>query len=63
MGKSFAGSTETYSELCRKSKMEVFAEIIDGSKVLTVAKSSISDVWQDSKSAKNLSFELLLMYF
>ena len=41
---------EAYSELCQTSKMEVFTKIVNGFSFLTIfAKSSISDLWQNSE--------------
>ena len=40
-------NTETYSEPCHKSKMESFAKIVNGLKVLAIfAKRFILDIWQ-----------------
>ena len=43
---------EAYSEPCRKSKLKLFTEIVNGLQPLTiVAKSSVLDIWQGSECA------------
>ena len=45
---SLETNSEAYSKTCQISKMEVFAQIVNGFQFLTnFAKSSILDVWQD----------------
>ena len=42
--------SETYSEPCQISKMEVFAKIVNGFSFLTIfTKNSILDVWHNSE--------------
>ena len=42
--------TEVYSEPCQISKMELYAQIVNGFQPLTIIeKSSILDVWQGSE--------------
>ena len=43
---------EAYLELCQTSKVELFAKMVNGEKLLTVfVKSSILAVWQGSEYA------------
>ena len=52
--KNNLSSSEGYSELCRKYKMELFAKLVKGWKPLTIfAKSFILDVWQGSEYDPN----------
>ena len=50
---------EAYSEPCQTSKMELFAKIVNGFSYLNIfAKSSISDVSQNSEFASEASNDL-----
>ena len=51
---------EVHSEPCETSKIDLFANIVNGQKPLTIfAKSYILDVWQDSVSIA----EAFIMFF
>ena len=50
-------NSEAYSEPCQTSKIEVFAQIVNGFWFLTIfAKSPILDVWSDSEFASEASY-------
>ena len=48
LGFIYSSVTEAYAELCKRSKIFFFSELVNGWKPLTtLAKKSTSDVWQD----------------
>ena len=56
---TLGANSEAYSGPCQTSKMEVFAQILNGFYFLTIfLKSSILDVWQDSQFASKVSYEI-----
>ena len=55
---------EAYSESCQTRKMELFAKLVNGWKLLTIfAKSSNLGVWQDSEDAFEFIFDIVSNIF